>query len=477
MQKSKFLSLLKKLSTHELESFHKYLKRYHPREKIALQVFEYLIKFYPDFGQEERLQAEKVFQKVFKKEVEMDKRAKKNMKNTASALGNWLKDFLILSKTKQNQQLQQTIWLSILQERGMKDEFSRKAEAFYLQTRKNPFNTPADALPNFMASYFYRESLSSDKPLIHAKIIQQCTETMTDCWEVMRLKMASEMSLVRSVTDQVPIHKIIEATDFQQIGLSILKDTYEALWQLTASGEEVHFARLESLLVQHAQHIDPKELEGIIRYVYNFTADQSRHTQEAIHAERMHRLNKIGLEFGVFSQDGYLPSSAFSNIVTVACQAKDYVWASEFIQDYGRILPENQRETAVLLARAVLAFETSKFKEVLNLLEPVGFSALFDVLRSKSLLIRSYYELRSDQETIEDTCAQLESLLRRSPKIKAVKATLAFVLIIKMLAAQKSSKKVILDRIEKANSLYFKAWLLGKTTHYKARHAERNLKA
>ena len=49
--------------------------------------------------------------------------------------------------------------------------------------------------------------------------------------------------------------------------------------------------------------------------------------------------------------------------------------------------------------------------------------------------------------------------------------------IIKMLAAQKSSKKVILDRIEKANSLYFKAWLLGKTTHYKARHAERNLKA
>ncbi len=368
MQKNKFLALLKKLTTEESEGFHKYLKHNHRREKIALRVFEYLIRFYPDFEPKEKLRFEYAYQKIFKTDFDQDDRAHKRLQNIASALNKWLKNFLIVLKTQQNHHLHQTIWLSILQERGMKDECVRKASAFYQQTRNAPFKTPDDAFPNWMASYFYRECLSWDKPLIHAKIIQQCTETMTDCWEIIRLKMACEMSLVKRVTDQTLTHQVIETTYFQQVGLSILKDIYDALWRLTDSGEEEHFVRLESLLQQHGQHIDPKELEGVIRYAYNFTADQSRHSQEATHYERMHRLNKISLAYGVFSRDGYLPSSAFGNIVTVACSTKDFEWASGFIRDYNQILLEKNRQKAILLAQAIVAFEMSKFRKSLTCL-------------------------------------------------------------------------------------------------------------
>jgi len=478
MQKLKFLALLKKLTRPELDDFHRYLKRYHPREKIALRVFEYLIRFYPAFEQPEKLRLEYAWQKIFKTDFDQDVHAQKKMLNTASDLYKWLKDFLILAKTQQDHPLRQTIWLSILQERGMKDEFSRKAAAFYQQTRNTPFKTPADAFPNWMASYFHREHLSWDKPLIHARIIEQCTETMRDCWEIMRLKMACEMSLVKRVTDQAPPRQLREANDFQQPGLSILKDTYEALWRLTDSGEEAHFVGLESLLTQQGQHIDPKELEGIIRYAYNFTAGQSRHKQEAIQYERMHRLNKVGLMYGVFSQGGYLASSAFGNMVTVACLTKDFDWASRFIQDYSHILTENKRQEAILLAQAILAFETGKFREVLHLLEPVGFEDHLDILRAKSLLLRSYYELQADPDIVLDACAYLENLLRRSsPKTEAIKAMLAFVLILKRLVLQKSSKKVIIACIEKAPALYSKNWLLEKTMRYKARYAERKIAA
>jgi hypothetical protein len=51
---------------------------------------------------------------------------------------------------------------------------------------------------------------------------------------------------------------------------------------------------------------------------------------------------------------------------------------------------------------------------------------------------------------------------------------LAFVLILRRIVAQKSSKKVILDRIEKATSLYSRNWLLEKTVHYRARYAARD---
>ncbi|MCK6694893.1 MAG: hypothetical protein L6Q97_22675 [Thermoanaerobaculia bacterium] len=474
MQKLKFLALLKNLSRQEMDGFHRYLGQYHRREKIALRVFEYLIRFYPDFEQKEQLRLAYAYQKIFKTDFDKDKHAQKKMLNTASDLYKWLKHFLIVSKAQQNHQLQQTIWLSILQERGMKKEFSGKATAFYHQTRNAPFKTTADAFPNWMASYFHREHLSWDRPLIHAKIIQQCTETMTGCWEIIRLKMACEMSLVKRFANQALPRQLREPTDFQQVGLSILREVYESLWQLTDSGEEAHFVRLESLLKQYGEHIDPKELEGIIRYAYNFTADKSRHNQEAIHYERTHRLNKIGLAFGVFSQDGHMTSPAFGNMVTVACHAKDFEWASGFIRDYSHIILENKRQEAVLLAQAILAFETGKFQEVLHRLKAAKFEDQLDNLRSKSLLLRSYYELHADQDTILDICAYIENSLRRSsPKTEANKAMLAFILILKRLAVQKSSKKAIIDRIEKAPLLYCKNWLLEKTMRYKARYAAR----
>lgn len=475
MQKLKFLSLLKKLSRLELEGFQKHLKRYHPREKNAQLVFEYLLRYYPDFEPTEKIQIEHVYQKIFKTGFDSEGHAQKKMLNTVSELYNRLKTFLIISKTQQNQPLQEMIWLSILQERELKDEFSRKATVFYQQTRSAPFTSPADALPNWMASYFHREHLTWEKLSIHAQSIEQCTETMADCWEIIRLKMACEMSLLKKVPDHSPTQSGKAAIDFQQPGQTLLMDTYEALWQLTDSGKEVYFDRLESLLIQHGQNIDPKELKWIIRCAYNFAADQSRHNQDAIQYERTHRLNKIGLTYGVFFQDGYLPSSAFGNIVTVACLTKDFDWAAGFIRDYSHIIFEHNRREAILLAQAILAFETGKFKDVLYLLEPAGFEAHLDILRSKSLLLRSYYELQADQDTILDTCAYFENLLRRSPKSEAVKAMLAFVLILKRLVAQKSSKKSILDCIEKAPLLYSKKWLLEKTVHYKARYAARKI--
>ena len=86
MQKLKFISLLKTLSQQELEAFHKHLKRHHPREKIALQVFEYLIKFYPNFEPKEKLRLEYAYQKILKTDFDKDDHAQKKMLNTASDL-------------------------------------------------------------------------------------------------------------------------------------------------------------------------------------------------------------------------------------------------------------------------------------------------------------------------------------------------------------------------------------------------------
>jgi len=477
MQKLKLIVLLKKLSPEEVSGFRKYLIRHHHREKIGLSVFEYLIKFYPDFEQQEKIHVAYAYKKIFKTDFDHDEHAQKKMLNTASDLYKWLKNYLIAAKVEQNHQLQQTIWLGILQERGMKEEFSRKATEFYEQTRGTPFKSPLDAFPNWMASYFHRAHLTQNKPLNHAEIILQCTEAMTSCWEVMQLKMACETSLIKKTTEQVPALQIRKAIDFQQLGMAVLKEIYEALWQLTDSEEEAHFVRLETLLHQHGQSIDPQELEGVIRYAYNFAAHQSRQNTSVAHIERMHRLNKIGLEHGVFLRSGHLPSSAFGNMVTVACQSNDFRWASNFIQTYSHIVHERNRQDAIVMAKAILSFESGKYHEVINLLKSATPEAHLDVLRAKSLLLRSYYEVQVEQDVFMDACVHFENLLRRSAKTKANRAMLAFVLILKRMVAQKSSKKVILNRIEKTTDLYSRQWLLEKAANYRARYAARDIAA
>lgn len=476
MQKNKFISLLKKLTKQEVKGFHKHLKVEHKREKVALRVFEYFIRFYPDFEQEEKLRLEYAYEKIYDTAFTKTEQESKNLRNKASQLGIWLKEFLIKDKVQHHQALQQSIWLSILQEKGLKKEFSRKATEFYHQTRSAAFRTPMDALPNWMASYFHREHLSGDKALAYAKTIQQCTETMIDSWEVLRLKMACEMSLVSRTNEQAPIPKEAKPIEYHQVGLSTLKDTYEALLGLTDSGEARYFDRLESLLTQQGHHIDPKELEGIIQYAYNYTADQSRRNQDAMHYERTHRLNKISLTYGAFTSDGDLDSVAFGNFVTVACLTKDFEWASRFIQDYSHVLSENNRQDATILAKAIIAFEAGNLKEVPKLLEDLVFENPLDTIRAKSLLLRSYYELNADQNVILDTCTYFENMLRRSGKTDTFKAMLAFVLVLKKLVTQKSSKKAIIDSIHKAPKIYSRKWLLEKTVHYKPRYANRNLK-
>lgn len=473
MQHLKLLSLLKKLTRPELEGFHKYLKQHHSREKIGLSVFEYLIRFYPDFEPPEKLQLDYACQKIFKTDFEQDRHARKKLLNTASDLYKWLQHFLVISKALHNHALQQTIWLSILQEKGLTEEFSRKAAKFYEETRNAPFKTPADALPNWMASYFQREQLSMDKPLAHVALIQQCTETMTNCQEIIRLRMACEMSLVQKVTAKTLPDQTGETNGSRQVGLSILKNTYETLWRLTETAEASHFERLEHLLIQHGHEIDTQELEWIIQYAYNFAAHQSRKNTDPRHTVRMHHLNKISLEQGVFFRNGYLPSSTFGNMVTIACQARDFDWASRFIREYSHVILENKRQDALLLAQAVFAFESGKYQDAVNLLKPAVFESELDVFRAKSILLRSYYELQTEQDIIQDACLQLENWLRRSRESAAVLALKAFVLILKMIVAQKSSKRVILDRLEKAPAIYSKHWLLEKTATYTPKYSMR----
>lgn len=467
MKNLKLISLLKKLKKDEVAAFSKYLKQRHSRDKIALQVFDYLRKFYPKFEPADQLEIRYAYEQIFGSPVSSPADQKKLL-NTLADLYAWLKNYLIAEKARQQPLIHDILWIQVLQEKGLREEYTRKTTAFYEAMRQAPLASTSDALKNWVAAYFYRNLIGS-QPLKYKPSIQQCTDLMIDCWEVQRLKMACETSMLSRINPP----KTVPAKNFQQPGLHALKLVYDALFKVIDTGEIEYFDQLEIILIRYASLLDPLELKGVILYLHNFLATQRRKGTSAGLSERVHRLNLIGLQYHVFDLNGSIDTLQFANIIAIACYAREFDWASRFVQDQRQILTQKGRKEAVLLAEAEIAMAQEDFKQVVKLLEYNDFQLTIDHVRAKILWLRASYELKSDPDQIATICTHLENLILRQVSFEMYKAVLEYIKILKMLLAQKSSQRLITARIHRGKAVHYKDWLLEKVEQYKPLFAAR----
>ena len=83
----------------------------------------------------------------------------------------------------------------------------------------------------------------------------------------------------------------------------------------------------------------------------------------------------------------------YKNIVVIGLRAKDSDWVKGFIQSYKRYLPENDRVNAYTYNLAKFHFYERNFSKVIQLLSSVEYNDIFYNLDSKSMLMKTYYEL------------------------------------------------------------------------------------
>ena len=136
-------------------------------------------------------------------------------------------------------------------------------------------------------------------------------------------------------------------------------------------------------------------------------------------------------------------------------------------------MSDKLRDKTESLSLAIIYFEQANYQEVLKCLEAKDYQDIHYIIRSRLLILRSYFELQEDVEKNLDYCIAFEAqLLRfRKPKTGAVEATLEFVRVCKMILQEKADKTILLTRITENANLYLRNWLLKQVTHYKGRSA------
>lgn len=477
MKKLKFFLLLDTLEEGEVIAFHKYLKRVHRGEDTAIKIFEYIRKLFPKPLDKQKLDMEYAYRKIFRERITEKERNRKKMLNSLSDLYLWLKDFLLTQKVCSNSLESQALWLQILHKRGLKEEFARQAAGFYTQVGTPPEKGTKMYMRDMAAGYFQFQHLFSVRPSPPISALQECLDVLNLNAEIIKLKMTCEMNTAKKVRplelDPEAMAVFLVAREKRMAKSRLLLRIYKGIDALILTEQEDDFNAVEHLLFEQAENLDPDELHGILSYLHNFAAAQIRAGKEHIYAPKLHRLNQFGLKHSFFTLKGEMSPTQFTNIVNAACTVKDFDWAKLFVEDQLQLVSDKLRDKTRSLSLATIYFEQANYREVLKCLEAKDYQEIHYIIRSRLLILRSYFELQEDVEKNLDYCIAFEAqLLRfRKPKTGAVEATLEFVRVCKMILQEKADKTILLTRITENANLYLRNWLLKQVTHYKGRSA------
>lgn len=461
MTTPKFFALFNSLTSEEVRAFDKYLNRLHTKEAVALEVFRTIRR------QPEAINGDvgRLCLKLYRLETSA---IRKNLLNTLSELYLWLKDFLLFKKATGTGFTGQYLWLDILRERGLENEFLHQAEPWQAETAGAPVRNPEDCLKTVMANHLLHHNRPAGRKLPDETMLLRLKNDLDRFYALAGIRLACELANYRNLHpgDKQGEDPALPAPVFLPgAGSFPLLLLYQEVYRLITGQAEADYNGVIHSLSAHAPDIDPAELHTLITYLHNYATVQTRNGRGE-YWKSTHQLNKFSVEQGFFTTDG-IPVSQFNNIVTFACRAGEFDWATAFIQTQSFRLPAAQRDNTVFLARMIVAFEKGEYEAVLDGLHARTFHLLLENIRARALVMNCLYELGDDGAF--DNCLAFEAFLRRTKQTKreAVKGALNLVRIVKMLIRKRTPKAALIQTVEKLQPLYFKSWLMQKALQYK----------
>ncbi len=471
----KFFALLRTLSKLELAAFHKYLRQLHGDEEIALAVFDYVRKFYPGFRDEKKLDTGYIHRKLFGSGIGKNDPNRKRLLNLLHDLHQHLRDFLLLAKMKEKEEPveSRTLWLKVLHDRRLSTELSRETAG--LKNKKNavPARQHIDYLEAVYAHSLAAHLVRLDKPEVENPALQEYENVLDQFYMVAKLKISCQKALQEQIYSlpfdppYLPFRP--DPNDWNYSTIPPLMALYLEAHRLTVLRQPESYDRLETMIYDQAGTIAAEELHWLMSCLRSYGSAQIRQGKTEFWA-KAHALNKFSVEKSILLSNVDLSSVMFHNIVNAACLMGDLDWADSFITTHGHRLPEEDdiRQDTVILARAIILFEKKDFKGVITALPDTDFKILFDAIRAKAFVLRSYYELEEDEAALH-YCSNLSVYLNHKKRrsLEPTRALLNFISILKMLIRKNVDREKILEQIETVKPLFFGPWLLEKAKQYK----------
>lgn len=403
MINSKLINVLRTFSKTEMKEFEKFAASpYFNKGRNYLPFLHQLVKFYPKFDNE-KLTPEFVYSmlnpgKKFNKQI---------IWNLTSTMMNMAEEYLAISSTRKNK---------FYRLKAIADEYSdRRLNGYYLKTLsemsritdhggidKNYFRRKADA-ENEMVKFHQMEDkqhLLCQNVLEEGKwrildFLQDFERTICDLSSNTFMYNASyDINIPAEFAKCLDLKKLINyAREKNYEYLWLLEIFYSSIMTVTERSNTEHYFRLKKLYEENRHHFTDYEKNKVLTTLSNYCSLRINDGDDSFRRE-LFEIGKIELKENLAFPEKSSSKITFIQILRNAVSFNEIKWAKDFVEENIHKLKASHQRSMYSLAYAFIHFRLKDHEKVLENLKKVRFIDVRDKLNVKSLLLRTYFEMR-----------------------------------------------------------------------------------
>lgn len=238
-----------------------------------------------------------------------------------------------------------------------------------------------------------------------------------------------------------------------------------AYLSLSNPKEEIYFSNLLQHIETYWQQFPQTEARDLYLLAVNYCIQRLNQGEKA-YIRKALNLYQQALQRSLLIEDGVLSKFTYNNILMLAIGLQEWEWAERFLEDYMPALPAAERDNLYRYNLAILYFRQRDYPKAMELLRQVRFSDVLYNLNARTMLLRTYYELK-EYDALFALLDSFEAYIRRQKGMgyhrSHYQALLQFTRrLLNLPEGEKEGRAQLRTDIMSASATAERAWLLSK---------------
>ncbi len=298
--------------------------------------------------------------------------------------------------------------------------------------------------------------------------LQEVSDTLDYYFITAKLKTACLAHARQTINEEhYDIHlleailQLVEASPELQ-AISSVQVYYLCYRAITEQANEQWFTKLRHVIKAQSSQFSRTEQRDIFLLATNYCIRRLNAGKTAFIREAF-ELYRLSLDAGFLLEDGVMPESTFSNLVTLAAKLGEYEWAEYFVEANSPLLKSVFQEPLSHYSLGLLLYHAGQLDQSMRHLAQVDTKASFLLLGTKTLQAKIYYE-QQEWDALDYLLESLRVYLQRHKDLgyrkRNYEQLIYFVRkLVELPYQSKSKQQQLIEALDQAEGLTEKEWL------------------
>lgn len=464
MHASKLFTLLRGLRQEEIHWFQKFLKSpFHNNNALTIRLFEFIKKHLPELDSP-KLEKEKVFKRLFPNEKFNAQKLRKVMFELAVLT----EEFFVTMHLRNKKFQKKKILVKELGERNLYPQFEKGTKQLISELEKLPYRDTFFYQNIFELNYNYSNHQETNRQKLNGHLLKNATEHLDYFYLLQKQQLEFGINLHKKVFKETVILQSLKSSK-KELEQEPTFQLYELINRAVSKlDNENNYKKIHSVFKREIEALGRKDKIITLKILLNYSSSQINNGNKK-HFSKMLSLYKFGLEKELLLENGKVTETTFVNIITVGSNIKEFEWVENFIKKYKHFLPKSVQEDGTHFGLGLMYYHKKEYSKAINILLNHNFSKPLQIIHSKTILLRAYFELYLvDNSFFDLLIAQslsFEKFIRRNDTISTIRkeSYLNFTLYIRKITNahwQNNLNKKLFEKINNTESVMLRFWLL-----------------